>query len=64
MATLFIIIAASIFLLMGTGHGVLTLRDLKRSKAFTPRYPALCRAMQLSSIALHSTINLRKAWLD
>ncbi len=63
MAQLLIIIAASIFLLMGAGHGALTLRDLKHPRAFTPPDPALRQAMQQSSIAFHPTINLWKAWL-
>lgn len=63
MAQILVIIAASIFLLMGAGHGALTLRDLKHPKAFTPLSPALRQAMQQSSIALHPTINLWRAWL-
>jgi hypothetical protein len=63
MAQLLISIAASIFLLMGAGHGALTLRDLKHPRAFTPQDPALRQAMQQSSIAFHPTINLWKAWL-
>ena len=63
MAQLLIIIAASPFLLMGAGHGILTLRDLKHPRAFTPRDPALRQAMQQSSIGLHPTINLWRAWL-
>jgi len=62
MAQLLIVIAASIFLLMGAGHGALTLRDLKHPKAFTPRDPALRQAMQQSSISLHPSINLWRAW--
>lgn len=63
MIQLLIVIAASIFLLMGAGHGALTLRDLKHPRAFTPRDPVLLHAMQQSSIALHPTINLWRAWL-
>lgn len=63
MAQLLIIIAASPFLLFGALHGALTLRDLKRPRAFTPRDPALRQAMQQSSIGLHPSVNLWRAWL-
>ncbi len=63
MAQILIIIAASPLLLMGALHGALTLRDLKHPRAFTPRDPALRQAMQQSSIAFHSGVNLWRAWL-
>jgi len=63
MVQLLIIIAATPFLLMGAAHGAITLRDLKHPRAFTPRDPALRQAMQQSSIAVHPSINLWRAWL-
>jgi hypothetical protein len=63
MAQVLIVIGGSIFLLLGLGHGALTLRDLRDPRAFTPRDPELRRAMQQSSIAFHRTINLWKAWM-
>jgi hypothetical protein len=63
MAQLLIIVAASVFLFMGLLHGALTLRDLTHPRAFTPKDPALRQAMQQSSIGLHPSINLWKAWL-
>ncbi len=63
MVQLLVAIAGSIFLLLGVGHGLLTLRDLKDPRAFTPRDPELRKAMQQSSIAFHRTINLWKAWM-
>lgn len=63
MAQMLIIAAASVFLLLGLGHGILTLMDLKDPKTFTPRDPELRKAMQQSSIRLHRTINLWDAWL-
>lgn len=63
MSQILIIVAASVFMLLGAGHGVLTLKDLKNPKAFTPRDPELRKAMQQSSIGLHRTINLWDAWL-
>lgn len=63
MSQILIIVAASVFLLMGGGHGILTLKDLKNPKAFTPRDPELRKAMQQSSIGFHPTINLWDAWI-
>jgi hypothetical protein len=58
-----IILGALVFMALGLLHGILTLRDLRHPRTFTPRDPALRQAMQQSSIALHPTINLWKAWL-
>jgi len=58
-----VIAGASVFLFLGTLHATLTVRDLRHPRAFTPRDPALRLAMQQSSIGLHPSINLWKAWL-
>lgn len=63
MAQVLIVMAAYVFLVMGVAHGALTLGDLKRPKAFTPRDASVRQVMQQSSIALHPAINLWKAWL-
>ncbi len=63
MSQLFVILAALIFLSLGMIHGIFTLRDLNRPRAFTPRDPALRTAMQSSGIALHPAINLWDAWM-
>jgi len=63
MTRIFVSIGGSIFLLLGTLHGLLTLKDLFEPKAFTPRDPALREAMQQSSIGLDRSINLWNAWL-
>lgn len=63
MAQILIVVSAYVFLLMGVAHAVLTLRDLKHPRAFTPRDASLRLGMQQSSIALHPTINLWNAWL-
>ena len=63
MSQLLVILAASIFLVLGMIHGLLTLKDLKRPRAFTPRDPGLRTAMQNSGIALHPAINLWDAWM-
>ena len=63
MVRLLLIIGASIFLLLGATHGVLTLRDLSNPRSFTPRDPELRAAMQESAIAFHPKVNLWQAWL-
>lgn len=63
MSQLLIILAASVFLALGSLHGLLTLRDLKVPSTFTPRDPALRTAMQQSGIALHPAVNLWDAWM-
>lgn len=63
MSQLLIIFAASIFLALGSIHGIFTLRDLKHPRAFTPRDPELRQAMQHSGIALHPGVNLWDAWM-
>lgn len=63
MAQALVVIGGSIFLLLGALHGILTLRDLKDPRTFTPRDPELRKAMQQASIAIHPTTNLWKAWM-
>lgn len=63
MTRILIIFAASIFLLLGSFHGFLTLKDLIEPVTFTPRDPAVREAMQQSSLAFRSDINLWKAWM-
>lgn len=58
-----LIVGSSIFVLMGAGHGVFTLKDLGNPRNFTPRDAKLRTAMQQSTIALHPKINLWQAWL-
>jgi hypothetical protein len=58
-----VIAGAGIFLLLGSLHGLLTLRDLGHPRAFTPIDPGLRAAMQKSTIALNPEINLWRAWI-
>ncbi len=62
-ARVFEITGASIFLILGILHGVLTLKDLRNPRTFTPPDEALRLAMQNSSIAIHPHTNLWEAWL-
>jgi hypothetical protein len=57
------ITGASIFLILGMFHGVLTLQDLSNPRTFTPPDEALRQAMEHSSIAINPQTNLWKAWL-
>ena len=63
MVQLLLIVGSSIFVVLGTAHGVLTLRDLGAPRSFTPRDAALRTAMQQSTVALHPKINLWQAWM-
>ena len=59
-----VIVGASIFLLLGALHGVLTLIDVMGTpRYFTPRNAALRQAMQQSTLAIHPATNLWRAWL-
>ena len=59
-----VLVGASIFLLLGTLHGVLTLIDvIGPPRYFTPRDAALRQAMQDSTLAIHPATNLWRAWL-
>ena len=63
MTQLLIVIASIPFLLFGVGHGVITLRDLRHPRAFTPPDATLRQAMQQSSMRFRRDVNLWKAWL-
>jgi hypothetical protein len=57
------IIGASIFVVLGIFHGILTLQDMSNPRTFTPPDKALLQAMQESKIAIDPQTNLWKAWL-
>jgi hypothetical protein len=63
MAQFLLAIGGTIFLVLGTVHGVLTLRDISQPRAFTPTDDALRIAMQGARLALNPRINLWQAWL-
>lgn len=52
-----------VFALLGVGHAFLTIRDLSTPRTFTPPDEDLRKAMQTSSVAIHPTANLWRAWL-
>lgn len=55
--------AGLIFLVMGTLHGLLTLRDLGNPRAFTPTDESVRFAMQNARLAFNPRANLWLAWL-
>lgn len=55
--------AGVIFLVLGTLHGVLTLRDVGNPRAFTPTDRSVRVAMQGARLAFNPRINLWQAWL-
>ena len=63
MARTLLLMGAAIFLILGMGHGLLTLRDLVRPRAFTPTDDAVREAMQEAKLALSPRVNLWQAWL-
>ncbi len=63
MSQILLAAGALIFLALGAGHAVLTLRDLSVPRAFTPTDPSLRRAMQESTLALSPRLNFWNAWL-
>ena len=63
MARILLAIGGTIFLVLGTLHGVLTLRDVAKPRAFAPTDDAVRVAMQGARLALNPRANLWQAWL-
>ena len=63
MAQILLTIASTIFLALGTLHGVLTLRDVAKPRAFTPTDDAVRIAMQGTRLAFNPRANFWQAWL-
>lgn len=63
MAQILLTAAGTIFLLMGTGHFILTLRDVWKPTAFTPREESVRLAMQGAQLRFSRRINLWDSWL-
>ena len=55
--------AGLVFLMMGSLHGVLTLRDVVTPRAFTPTDDSVRLAMQGTQVAFNRRLNLWQAWL-
>jgi hypothetical protein len=54
---------ASVFVLLGAVHALLTVRDLSTPRTFTPPDAALRAVMQSSTVAISPAANLWRAWL-
>lgn len=56
-------VAAAVFILLGSAHGWLTLKDIKAPKTFAPPDPELVQAMMASRLRIDPTTNLWRAWI-
>jgi len=63
MLQILIIAGSVIFASLGCLHAVMTVRDLRTPRAFTPPDPGLREARQSSSLRLHPAINFWDAWM-
>src|SRR6185436_10458110 len=63
MGQILLAVGGLVVLMMGTLHGVLTLRDVFTPRAFTPTDDAVRLAMQGTRVAFNRRLNLWKAWL-
>lgn len=63
MARVLLSIGGTIFLAIGTLHGLLALRDLATPRAFTPTDDSVRTAMQGARLAFNPRVNLWQAWL-
>lgn len=63
MAQILLTIGGTILLVLGTLHGVLTLRDVAKPRAFTPTDDAVRIAMQGARLRFSPRANLWQAWL-
>ena len=63
MAKILLTAGGTIFLLMGLGHFVLTLRDVWKPTAFTPTEDSVRVAMQGAQLRFSRRINLWESWL-
>jgi hypothetical protein len=58
-----LLLGGLVFLVLGIVHAILTIRDVSSPRTFTPPDANLRMAMQASSVAIHPTANLWRAWL-
>ncbi len=63
MAQILLAVAGTVFLVMGALHGVLTLEDVRKPRAFTPTDDAVRLAMQGTRLAFNPRANFWQAWL-
>jgi hypothetical protein len=63
MSQVLLAVGGGIFLILGSLHGLLTLRDLAKPRAFTPTDGRVREAMQDARLSLNPRANVWKAWL-
>ena len=63
MSQVLLAVGGGIFLILGSLHGLLTLRDLANPRAFTPTDARVREAMQGARLSLNPRANLWEAWL-
>jgi hypothetical protein len=60
---LLLVAGGLVFALLGIVHAALTIRDIANPRTFTPPDPHLRAAMQASTVAIHPSSNLWRAWI-
>jgi hypothetical protein len=63
MGRLLLAIGGALYVLLGVVHGVLLLRDLRVPRTFTPHNDSVRVAMQNTTVAIHPSANLWRAWM-
>jgi hypothetical protein len=63
LSELLFLVGAALFGLLGVAHGVLTLRDLRAPRSFTPIDESLRRAMAETPLRFAPQTTMWKAWL-
>jgi hypothetical protein len=63
LSALFFLVGAAVFASLGIAHGVLTLRDLRVPRSFTPIDDNLRRAMAETPLRFAPQTTMWKAWL-
>lgn len=63
MSELFLAVGGGILLLLGAGHGLLMLRDLRVPRAFVPAVDSVRHEMEQTAIGLSPDTNLWRAWV-
>ena len=63
MSEFFLAVGGGVLLLLGTGHGLLMLRDLSVPRAFVPAVDSVRHQMEVTAIGLNPSANLWRAWV-
>lgn len=63
MTQVLLIVAGAILFVLGTLHGILALRDIRKPEAFTPLDASVRAAMKDARLAFAPRVNIWDAWL-